>query len=129
MSLESICAVKNCEVKENLTNVSDSQQDTEAHLKAVKQTSAKLSESDLILIRAGLGVDDQDCWICDKHRDDLGIRCRPQKSCQHPLHNERPNPSRHICDRSFSKSLVEEVMSVWGILVPLGSGTVIFDRI
>ena len=59
------------------------------HLRKVKVSQTCVaSEKELILARAGLFSESDDCdfTICPKHRVELGVRFRPSMKCQHPLH-------------------------------------------
>ncbi|CAH3020126.1 unnamed protein product [Porites evermanni] len=77
------------------------------------------SEKKLILARVGLFEDDdgRDFTICPKHRAVLGVRFRPSKKCQHPLHGNRKGKG----DRGVNLKTAKEIKEKWNTVVPVGA--------
>ena len=94
------------------------------HLKNVKVASSSvLSEGELILLRAGIfDADGEGMTVRPKHRDCLGLSCRPSRICKHPMHHDVASGKKLKCDRGVSKKVSIEVKSRWNTLLPIGSG-------
>ena len=77
--LQDICSLHEC------------QEDIKSQLSTCHLSKSKLSESELIAIRAGMFglTEDQmrKITICPSHRHNLGRFWRPLRSCQYPIHS------------------------------------------
>ena len=95
------------------------------HLKGIKVTQTwAFSEKELILARVGLfDMDGDQFTICPKHRAELGVKFRPRKKCQHPLHGHRKSKP----DRSVNLKMSKEIKAKWNTVVPIGAGKSSFD--
>ena len=70
----------------------------------------------LIFVRVGLFEDD--FTICPKHQAVLGVRFRPSKKCQHPLHGNRKGKG----ERGVNLKPAKEIKEKWNTVVPVGAG-------
>ena len=103
--------------------LSDCQVDISNHLASCGLSRSKLTESELILARAGLfnlsSEQENAMTICASHRFKLGRFWRPLRSCQYPDHT---GPTRHCKSRHvFNVQLCQEVRTLFGRLVLIGS--------
>ena len=77
-------------------SISDCTDDVASHLASCHLSRERFSEAELILARAGYldqhCEDTQSLKVCSKHRDILGKRWRPPRSCQYPGHTGLPRP-------------------------------------
>ena len=92
-----------------------------AHLRDVNVSQTYVvSEKKLILARVGLFEDDdgRDFTICSKHRAVLGVRFRPSKKRQHPLHGSRKGKG----DRGVNLKTAKAIKGKWNTVVPIGAG-------
>lgn len=98
--------------------------DISTHLKLVKQKTGSISEGQLIQVRAGIGEEDAgNKTVCAFHRYQLGTKFKPKRTCQHPLHANRPaKTNTTITDRTIGVQMVQEIKDAWGQHVYFGSG-------
>ena len=95
-------------------------------LKRGRRSIPTLSESNLILNRAGLfGLGLQrtgEMTICPKHRRELTVDWAGRKSstCSYPLHRSPRKQMKNV--RRINISISEEVFARYQISVPIGSG-------
>ena len=77
-------------------------------------------ETDLsILARVGLFDEDgRDFTICQKHRDQLGVKFKASIKCQHPLHGNCKGKR----ERGVNMRMSKEIKSKWNVVVPVGAG-------
>ena len=95
------------------------------HLRYLKVSSATIKEEwELILARTGNfslleGPAPLNFTICPRHRETLGFKWRPKRTCQHPEHDSSSSakPDRGI---NLEKSL--HIWNKYHILVPIGTG-------
>jgi len=90
------------------------------HLRQLKVAQSSVSsEKELILARVGLFDEDgSDFTICPKHRDELGIKFRASKKCQHPLHGDRKGKP----ERGINLQMAKNIKTKWNTIVPVGAG-------
>ena len=82
------------------------------------------SEKELIPARVGLfNMDGDQFTICPKDRAQLGVKFRPKKKCQHPLHGHRKSKP----DRAVNLKMLKEIKAKWNTVVPIGAGKSLFD--
>lgn len=104
-------------------NLVDCVDNISGHLISCNLSKSELSESQLILARAGLFDVTQDqqqpMLICASHRFKLGRYWRPLRSCQYPAHEGRVRncKSRH----AFNVQLSKEVQKLYGQTIYIGS--------
>ena len=79
-----------------LTKLSDCRSNIDNQLKRwhLSQHIGFVQEHELILNRTGLPHDLaseqlERLWICEKHRNDMGKKWCPRRTCQYPLHSGR----------------------------------------
>jgi hypothetical protein len=102
--------------------------DVSVHLAMCHLSKSRLSESQLILARAGLfDVSPEQLksmTICPSHRNKLGRYWRPLRSCQYPTHS---GPVHQYKNRKvFNLQLTMEVHKLYGRLVQIGSRKYIY---
>lgn len=102
----SLVYVKNC--RRNIKN----------HLKSCNIGDIA-SEGHLICYRAGVFSLFGDYTICPFHRYSLGIRWKKKSSCSHPSHS---TTAKAEVGRSITLSMSRHLHTVYGIIVPIGSG-------
>lgn len=101
----------------------DCTEDTTSHLASCGLSNLHLTESQLILTRAGLFdipvEQQQSMYICASHRFKLGRYWRALRSCQYPTHQGRV---RRCQGRSvFNIQTAKEVKLLYGTTVSIGS--------
>lgn len=102
----SLVYVKNC--RRNIKN----------HLKSCNIGDIA-SEGHLICYRAGVFSLFGDYTICPFHRYSLGIRWKKKSSCSHPSHS---TTAKAEVGRSITLSMSRHLHTVYGYIVPIGSG-------
>ncbi|CAB3984486.1 Hypothetical predicted protein [Paramuricea clavata] len=119
----------NCGVSRGCTEtvcLYDCKDDIRSHLRSCHLSKENVDEYKLILARAGLFdlSDDQMCkmGICPKHRHRLGrYWLKSKTTCQYPGHVG--NSKKVVGRDTFSIKMSEEVLLLYGVTVPTGSGT------
>ena len=103
------------------------------------QVSARLNwcwnEVDLILSRVPMFAPPRNVEtlnICPRHRKSLGLRCRrPSSKCSVPnvlsSHSAKPR-ERAKAERGITKWMSKHVLRETGILVPVGSSTIDYEK-
>lgn len=108
---------------ETLFLLRDCNDDIGGHLVNCHLSAEGLTETDLILARAGLfSVTESQIEImsiCARHRHSLGKFWRPPRSCQYPDHRGKSTAvgGRHVIGLKLSK----EIHSLFGENAPVGS--------
>ena len=97
--------------------------DVFGHLSGCGLSKTNLKEEELILLRAGrfntTHGQREAMNVCAAHRDALGRRWRPLRSCQYPGHT---GPKKRYKYRGvFNPQIAQEVQAHYGILVQIGS--------
>lgn len=105
--------------------LADCNNDISSHLSAchLSQMIGSIEECHLILNRAGLfdlsPSQVENLWICKKHRENMGRKCRPPKTCQYPLHC---GPRKKLKNRNVvNTDTNREVRILHGVNVAIGS--------
>ena len=97
--------------------------DVFGHLSGCGLSKTNLTEVELILLRAGrfntTPEQREAMGVCSAHRDALGIRWRPLRSCQYPSHT---GPQQRYKYRGVvNPKMAQEVQAHYGIVVQTGS--------
>lgn len=109
----------------SLTPLLECQKPVGSHLRLIKQahSSELVTEWQLISVRGGRFLPtEESCsglYVCDTHRNCLGIQCRPKNTCQHPAHT---GSKTKAVDRTMNSSMTQEILQAWDVLLPVGSG-------
>ena len=100
--------------------------DISAHLRRCHLTKERITEKELILMRAGyFNVTEeqmQDMMVCPRHRANLGQYWGNQTRrtpCQYPEHKGMVDGVKS--DRAFSVKIAREDKELLGVIVPVGS--------
>lgn len=107
-------------------------ENVEAHLRRNHLSERGLSESKLILIRAG-NFDDvgdnelKEIFVCPKHRASLGKYFQSKTVCQYPGHTAK-SKTKAKTTRVFNVQVSKEVLAISGLLIPVGSRKYISRR-
>ena len=105
-----------------------------AHKSALALTGAE-NEVDLILSRASMFATPRNVEklnICSRHRESLGLGWRrPSSKCSVPnvlsSHSAKPR-EQPKAERGITKWMSEHILRETGILVPVGSGTIDYEK-
>ncbi len=105
-------------------NLKECDKDITSHLANIHQSQSGInSERALILSRIGVFGAAQNTTrkqnICQYHRDKLGIKFTPHKTCQHPGHSTRQGPES---GRSFPLVMSKEIYNLISELIQVGDG-------
>ena len=110
--------------KSDLQLLVECQDNIDSHLRSCSLSSSGLTETHLILARAGwFQLSDgeiQRMMICPKHRHELGRYWRAQRSCQHPAHSgarKKLNRDRHV----VNLTMAVEIKSIFKKDVGIGA--------
>lgn len=108
---------------ETLSLLRDCDDDVGAHLVSCHLSKESLTETDLILVRAGLlSLNEsqiEKMSICPRHRHSLGRFWRPPRSCQYPDHTGKSSGmgGRHV----IGLKLAKEIHNLFGENAAVGS--------
>ena len=81
-------------------------------------------ERELILTCLGLmHMDGNQFTLCPKHQTKWGIKFRPKKKCQHPLHGHWKSK----LDRGVNLKMSMKIKVKWNTVVTIGAGKSSFD--
>ncbi|RUA04678.1 MAG: hypothetical protein DSY43_05910 [Gammaproteobacteria bacterium] len=112
--------------KSELVSLGECNNDITPHLRRCHLSKERISECELILLRAGYfdttPQQIKDMFVCPKHRGYLGLYWKNQTRktpCQYPEHKGKRKGA--TTDRSFTVKMAKEVNIVYGIMVPIGS--------
>lgn len=114
--------------KRDLTSLDQCDEDVRRYLEAWHLSRENLSESALILARAGLFDVSADqvklMYICPRHRHQYGRFFRPLRSCQYPSHKGKVKSvkGRHVINLQMAK----DILRLYGNIVPIGSRKYLF---
>jgi hypothetical protein len=112
--------------RSELAPLSECNADISAHLRRCHLSRERITEKELILMRAGyFNVPVQQMqymMVCPRHRANLGQYWGNQTRrtpCQYPEHKGKVEGVKS--DRAFTVQIVQEVKDLFGVLVPVGS--------
>ncbi|KAL9960337.1 hypothetical protein ACROYT_G033784 [Oculina patagonica] len=118
------CGENNGETK--LVPLSECKSDITAHLRRCHLTKEDISESELILLRAGYfsktAQQVENMFVCPRHRANLGKDWRNQTgrtACHYPDHKGKQKSVKS--DRVVTVKIAREVMEVFDVAIPVGS--------
>lgn len=110
----------------NLVPLNECNSDITAHLRRCHLTKENITESELILLRAGYfsktAQQVENMFVCPRHRANLGKDWGNQTgrtACQYPDHKGKQKGVKS--DRAVTVRIAREVKEVFDITIPVGS--------
>ena len=115
-----------CKGESNLVPLNECNSDIRAHLRQCRLTKENITESELILLRAGYfsktAQQVENMFVYPRHRANLGKDWGNQTgrtACQYPVHKAQQKGVKS--DRAVTVRIAREVKEVFDITIPVGS--------